>query len=343
MKKIHLFALAILGMALQVFAQGGDAIRYQGLDGSFIKFGKAAAGFRDFEIRVDYDPFHFVAKGKVNAGPQTEDLDLLTADDISIAFAYSTASKVQMNGITQYPAVLDIAMLAQDEETRIKDLKIELLPPLTDDASLAALKSAPQHKVAFANGSVTAAMADPWSMSRKDAKKQVVSPQKTAPIVAPAAVVSAPAPAATAPVAVPLAPVEERSTAVVPNTNGAPSDKEGFTGTSKNRKRVGIALAALGGILVIYGILQHSDMNSKLDKMHQGENAMGAMGRNIADPTNRMKPYDLLNWENNGLGISGGESYNDLENQKKGAETRRNLALGLGAISIGGSIVMFTF
>lgn len=347
MKKTIAWFVWVVGLTVGAFAQGSAGIQFQGLDGSFLKFGGLAGGYRTFELRVDYDPYHFVATGKISAGPQTEDLDILT-EEIGVAFSYFPDASMDVNGVKQYPAIANMVVFVQDEPTKIKDFKVELLSPLNAAKGLALLADVPNllksYEASMDNDSrlkkedseITTAIADPWSAKRMDAVKQ-------APVVPPPTVQKAKK--AKAPVVtqaeIPeedLAPEEEIEDRRSPNTNGAPSDDEGHTGSSKNRTYLGIGLAAVGGILVIYGVLQHAEMNAKLSKMQEGERAVPGIG---AEPWRSM-PYDYIN-ATTGKGVSGAESYNDLENQKKGAETRRNIALGLGAISIGGSIVMFTF
>lgn len=353
MKKTIAWLVWVVGLAVGAFAQGAAGLQFQGLDGSFLKFGGLAGGYRSFELRVDYDPYHFVATGKISAGPQTEDLDILK-EEIGAAFSYFPDAFVDVNGIKQYPAIANLVVFVQDEPTKIKDFKVELLSPLNDSKGLALLADVPNllktYQASMDNDSrlkkedsdITTAIADPWSANRMEAVKK--APVAPPPPVAMPKKAKTPE-AAQTPVAtqaeIPeedLSPSEEPDDRRSPNTNGAPSDKEGHSGSSKNRTYLGIGLAAVGGILVIYGVLQHAEMNAKLTKMQEGERAVPGIA---AEPW-RSLPYDYIN-ATTGRGVSGAESYNDLESQKKGAETRRNIALGLGAISIGGSIVMFTF
>lgn len=106
---------------------------------------------------------------------------------------------------------------------------------------------------------------------------------------------------------------------------------------------IGAGVAGAGLISVIYGVLQHQEFNDRLDKMQAIEKdpRYAAYSRpdvvvvpttGVPMPGNQVKFVSL-----------GNKSYKDLENEKKGAETRRNIALVFGTLCIGGSIVLFTF
>jgi len=89
-------------------------------------------------------------------------------------------------------------------------------------------------------------------------------------------------------------------------------------GTKDSRKKLGIGLAVVGGIFAAYGIIEHSGFNNKLNDMQAMEANPASI---VANPGH----------------------YADLDNEKKGYETRRNLGLIMAVLCIGGSIVMFRF
>lgn len=370
-------------------------LKFQGFAADYAKFGGMGGGYREFEIRVEHAPYHFIAKGKVSAGPQTSDLDILT-DEIGIAVSYFD------EGTPQVTAYNEVMFFVQDEPTKVKDVTFELLSPANSKQGLASLANVPALVTAYKAGTpaakrlsseeslVTAALADPWSKAQKDdeikvkaatvqkarqdsvnaaaakqakmasaekARQDSITAAKQARIAAPrqktSDLTAAPAPA---PVAAP-APVQQQESTPVrksgkisnmtaneeqadasevkePNTNGAPSDKTGFMGNKGNRTKVGIGLAVVGSILIVYGMLQQStvaDRKAKMDVVAGVQNGVFTQEPNSNTPLNQFGFSNIS------------QSYNDLQNEKQGAETARNLALVLGALSIGGSVVMFRF
>jgi len=172
--------------AVSAFAQADAVPKFQGFDGGFIKFGAINAGYRDFEIRVDYTPWHFVAKGVINAGPQTSDLDIVT-ETIGIAIGYYPESFPDANGVAQNSSIVDVQVFVDDEPTRIKNLQIELLSPADGAPAKTALAAALTKFKAYAaavppadradkeSSAITTALADPMNKASKDAEIKAVA------------------------------------------------------------------------------------------------------------------------------------------------------------------------
>jgi len=410
MKNIFKSFFFVLVTFLATFAQDGAKPKYQGFDAGFVKFGGMQAGYREFELRVDYDPFHFVAKGLVYAGPQTTDLDIL-GDKLTAAVSYFDAGFKDAKGNRQVVSLADVAFLVDDERAKVKDVSFDLLPPLNTAQGKAGLKASADYFASYSAAysadarsaeeekTLTHAFADPMNKANREheikaksdalakahqdsiaqaqavqaakaasikakqdsaaaataaaqapkpkKKKVVVVEEEPAPVVAPApvdntatevapvseeqsAAVAAPAPDDDQPVA----PVKKKkkkkihsdgSAAV--NADGSPSDSQGFMGSGGNRQKLGIGMAILGGIFAVYGIIEQNTVNDRLKKIQAIEGV----------------PNFLPTYQSMLLPQYGNKSYNDLSNEKKGAETNRNVALVLAALSIGGSIVMFRF
>lgn len=102
-------------------------------------------------------------------------------------------------------------------------------------------------------------------------------------------------------------------------------------------------LAGAGLISVVYGVLQHQQFNDRLNKMQAIENDPRYAAYSSPNPvslpgTGQIVPGDQVKFQS-----LGNKSYHDLSKEKEGAETNRNIGLVLGALCIGGSVVLFTF
>jgi len=370
-------------LALSAFAEDASKVKFLGLDGGFIKFGGMTGGYRQFEVKVDYDPFHFVAKGLVSAGAQTEDLDI-NSDKVGVAVSYFDSPFTDSRGIEQMAAINEVIIMVEDEPAKTKDVKIELLAPANEPKGRTIFASVPGLLAAYAgsvsagyraeqeDGMITSALADPWSKDAKDkeikakaanalkerqlgdereqastkARQDSLAELKRAKAKKAAVVVAQPAPSVDAPEqeATPVvATANEEGSSVVPTRKGkkrailtptveeepepavtqatteaANASKQGIMGTKDSRKKLGIGLAVVGGIFAAYGIIEHSGFNNKLNDMQAMEANPASI---VANPGH----------------------YADLDNEKKGYETRRNLGLIMAVLCIGGSIVMFRF
>ena len=113
---------------------------FQAFDADYLQLGEASKGYHHFIVRVDYAPWAFVAEGDVKA-PQG-DVDLLfnsmDNDQISIGVAYSPSPIEGSDGFEYQAGIYDLMIYYTDEaddfSTRIKDLKITLLPPIANDS-----------------------------------------------------------------------------------------------------------------------------------------------------------------------------------------------------------------
>lgn len=113
---------------------------FQAFDADYLQLGEASKGYHHFIVRVDYAPWAFVAEGDVKA-PQG-DVDLLfnsmDNDQIYIVVAYSPSPIEGSDGFEYQAGIYDLMIYYTDEaddfSTRIKDLKITLLPPIANDS-----------------------------------------------------------------------------------------------------------------------------------------------------------------------------------------------------------------
>lgn len=113
---------------------------FQAFDADYLQLGEASKGYHHFIVRVDYAPWAFVAEGDVKA-PQG-DVDLLfnsmDNDQLYIVVAYSPSPIEGSDGFEYQAGIYDLMIYysddADDFSTRIKDLKISLLPPIAGDS-----------------------------------------------------------------------------------------------------------------------------------------------------------------------------------------------------------------
>lgn len=113
---------------------------FQAFDADYLQLGEASKGYHHFIVRVDYAPWAFVAEGDVKA-PQG-DVDLLfnsmDNDQLYIVVAYSPSPIEGSDGFEYQAGIYDLMIYYTDEaddfSTRIKDLKITLLPPIANDS-----------------------------------------------------------------------------------------------------------------------------------------------------------------------------------------------------------------
>lgn len=113
---------------------------FQAFDADYLQLGEASKGYHHFIVRVDFAPWAFVAEGDVKA-PQG-DVDLLfnsmDNDQLYIVVAYSPSPIEGSDGFEYQAGIYDLMIYYSDEAddfpTRIKDLKISLLPPIAGDS-----------------------------------------------------------------------------------------------------------------------------------------------------------------------------------------------------------------
>ena len=417
----HLCAL-LFALVISVSAQETNKLKFQGFNGGFITFSPMDKGFRSFEFKADYDPFHLVIRGKANAGPQTANLDILT-EDIGVVVSYFDVGYKDPKGNPQIVAINELLLFVSDEPGKVKDVVVELLPPGNNPAAKTALAGVPNLVKAYQvavpspgreaeeDGAITVSLADPWDkeikeeqiksaqiavekakrdsvaaiqakqkatqdsiqalaalrakalQAKQDSVKNIAAAREKAKQDSIAAATEKPAkkkkkkkvdldseegdtsadPGEVAP-APAKAPVlakasddgtplkkkkKKKKKKIVENEDSSdgseavaessddrvPSDKEGFSGKTEQRRKIGMGLAIAGGVAVIYGLYEHSQFNSRL---------------------NQLKDMELK-------GTTAEQRYTDLGNEKKGFESRRTAALLLGGLCIAGSVVMFRF
>jgi hypothetical protein len=133
MKKFSLlFALCFFSLTSLVNAQDYK-LKFHGFDDTFITLGEYETGFYTFSVLVDYAPFHFELKGKVNAGPNTLELPYLL-EDIVVIVTYWAEGVVGKDGKERFFAFDSVHVLLDDEPCRVTDLSFALLPPHNSDS-----------------------------------------------------------------------------------------------------------------------------------------------------------------------------------------------------------------
>lgn len=176
--------LLVALLALVVFSYGQEIPKIQGFDAGFVTYGPMAAGFRSFEVRVDFDPWHFVAKGQVNAGPVTEDLDIMP-EAVGVGLFHYDGDFKDAKGNAQKAGMVDIVFVVDDERAKVKDLIFELLPPANSNEAKSALAAAQQKYQAYMVkdlGSrigaeeplLTTALSDPWNKKAKATEQKAM-------------------------------------------------------------------------------------------------------------------------------------------------------------------------
>ena len=136
LRKLSMFF--VLCVTVLSFAQIKPS--FQAFNADYLVLDEAMNGFHQFKIRVDYAPWAFVAEGKVKA-PQG-DVDLLfnsiDNDQLYIEVAYAEAPVGASDGLEYQAGIYDVMIFYSDGtdefDTKIKDLKVSLLPPIAGDS-----------------------------------------------------------------------------------------------------------------------------------------------------------------------------------------------------------------
>jgi hypothetical protein len=207
----------LMGLFLYVATvQSAGELKFQGFDHTFLNFGEYVAGFYEFELKVDNSPYHFIYRGKMNAGTETSDLPLLE-EDLVFVVSYFDDPITDASGVSRQFAIHEIFIFLEDEELKVKELSVELLPPYVNQKEAkASLVSVPLKQKAYEASKSQAdregikeeglilASADPWNkellemkllaMQEQAEKRRVDSlarliraetPTKVAPAIAP--------------------------------------------------------------------------------------------------------------------------------------------------------------
>ena len=136
LKKLSMFL--VLFCAVFAFAQIKPS--FQAFDADYLKLDEAEHGYHHFKIQVSYAPWAFVAEGQVKA-PQG-DIDLLCNsmdnDQLYIEGAYAESPVGGSAGSEYQAGIYDVMIYysdgADEFPTKIKDLKVSLLPPIANDS-----------------------------------------------------------------------------------------------------------------------------------------------------------------------------------------------------------------
>lgn len=136
LRKLSMFF--VLCVTVLSFAQIKPS--FQAFNADYLVLDEAMNGYHQFKIRVDYAPWAFVAEGKVKA-PQG-DVDLLfnsmDNDQLYIEVAYAEAPVGASDGLEYQAGIYDVMIFYSDGtdefDTKIKDLKVSLLPPIAGDS-----------------------------------------------------------------------------------------------------------------------------------------------------------------------------------------------------------------
>ena len=113
---------------------------FQAFDADYLTLAEAARGYHHFSIRVDYAPWAFVAEGNVKAPQGDEDLlfNSMDNDQLYIIVAYSESPIGGSDGLEYQAGIYDVMIYYSDGvdefSTKIKDLKVSLLPPIASDS-----------------------------------------------------------------------------------------------------------------------------------------------------------------------------------------------------------------
>jgi len=135
LQKLAMFL--VLCCAMLSFAQVKPS--FQAFDADYLSLSEASKGYHHFSIRVDYAPWAFVAEGEVKAPQGDPDMLFYSMDDdqLYIVVAYSESPIGASDGLEYQAGIYDVMMYYSDGvdefSTKIKDLKITLLPPIASD------------------------------------------------------------------------------------------------------------------------------------------------------------------------------------------------------------------
>jgi hypothetical protein len=120
--------------------------KFQGFDGSFITFGSVEGKSRGFSMRIEFAPWFFEVEGSVDAGVNTEDLDILGEDLLAVLAYYDATGTTKAKDTYQsapFDFMLYVNMDNNLEPTVIKNLNINLVgDPAALPAAVKVLKQA---------------------------------------------------------------------------------------------------------------------------------------------------------------------------------------------------------
>lgn len=163
-------------MLLAVLAYAQPALKFKGFNGEYVDFGRRKGSGREFVMRVNQSPFHFEAKGVIDAGMLTNDLDIMLDDVVAVLSYFEQGHTI--NGKAVETGLNDLLFYAEDESCKITELKITLLPPISNDKKAKTLLAAVPNLLKEYEPNPTAessaiirASADPWSKSYMEAEQ----------------------------------------------------------------------------------------------------------------------------------------------------------------------------
>ena len=133
-----LATILIFCSAALSFAQVKPSFQAFGAD--YLKLGEASRGYHPFEVKVNFAPWAFVARGNVKAPQGDPDLlfNSMDNDQLYVMVAYAPAPVSGSDGLEYQAGIYDITLFYSDGEDEfqsvIKDLNISLLPPIAGDS-----------------------------------------------------------------------------------------------------------------------------------------------------------------------------------------------------------------
>ena len=166
----------MLLILLAVLAYAQPTLKFKGFNGEYVDFGRRKGSGREFVMRVNQSPFHFEAKGVIDAGMLTNDLDIMLDDVVAVLSYFEQGHTI--NGKAVETGLNDLLFYAEDESCKITELKITLLPPISNDKKAKTLLAAVPNLLKEYEPNPTAessaiirASADPWSKSYMEAEQ----------------------------------------------------------------------------------------------------------------------------------------------------------------------------
>jgi len=172
------FSLVMTGV---IAAQDRPELKFQGFDGTFLKLGDYKVGFYDFELSVDYEPFHFVYKGRINAGPSTLDLPYLLEDVVAVVGYWDDPYTKAADGKPRQFSIENLRVYLDDEKLNVKEEKVELLPPWDKNSEAKALlkksddyrasyekETTEDERESYLEEALIIASADPWNVEFRE-------------------------------------------------------------------------------------------------------------------------------------------------------------------------------
>ena len=143
MKK--LISIIVMACALLGYAQDTSIKpEFQAFSGALVKLKKAKNGYHKFMLEVVASPWAFRAEGEVAAPGGDPDMliNALFDGDLYAVLAYVPSATSGADGKEYQVGLFDMMLYFEDEPTKIRNLKFNLLPPANDDWAMSAFNDA---------------------------------------------------------------------------------------------------------------------------------------------------------------------------------------------------------